>query len=137
MVNLNFLWVDFFKVVYSSENEPALIFCFSNLTYWFFSIAWQETVLTHKEGVLELVKEQQLFKDGHKSNFRKIIVNFFHIIGNFACLQVKMMIYFSGKVRLYWKSSHFVNLHASRTVGMCNVKMRNDLIRTQITPQKK
>ena len=27
----------FFKVVYSSENEPALIiFCFSNLTYWFF-----------------------------------------------------------------------------------------------------
>ena len=27
----------FFKVVYSSENEPALIiFCFSNLTYRFF-----------------------------------------------------------------------------------------------------
>ena len=32
-----FYELNFFKVVYSSENEPALIiFCFSNLTYWFF-----------------------------------------------------------------------------------------------------
>ena len=61
---------------------------------------------------------------------------FFHIFGNLACLQVKMMIYFSGKVWQYRKSRHFVNVHASCIVGMCNVKMRNDLIRAQITPQK-
>ena len=56
----------FFKVVYSSENEPVLIiFCFSNSTYRFFLIIWQEIVLTHKKGDLELVKEQQFFIESH------------------------------------------------------------------------
>ena len=56
----------FFKVVYSSENEPVLIIlCFSNSTYRFFFIIWQEIVLRHKKGDLELVKEQQFFIDRH------------------------------------------------------------------------
>lgn len=48
----------------------------------------------------------------------------------------KGRVYFSGKNLLYRKSRNFVNVQASRTMNMCTVKLRNDLIRAQITPQK-
>ena len=62
MVYLNFSMSWFFKVVYSSgnENEPGTDhFMFFKLNPLVFYIIWQETVLTHKKGVLELVKEQK------------------------------------------------------------------------------
>ena len=55
----------FFTVAYCSEKQPALIIFFFKLNLLVFSIKWQEKFLTHKKGVLELVKEQKFFIDSH------------------------------------------------------------------------
>ena len=57
----------FLRLLIPLKKQPALIiFCFLNSTYWFFFfITWQENVLIHKKGVLELAKEQKFYIDSH------------------------------------------------------------------------
>ena len=57
----------FFTVAYSSKKTTCtyhFLFFKLNLLVFFF-ITWQENVLIHKKGVLELAKEQKFYIDSH------------------------------------------------------------------------
>ena len=57
------------------------------------------------------------------------------LYGYCTCLPVKETIYFSWEVRLYRKILHFLNVHDSCTLSVCDEKLRNDLIKgTDYTP---
>ena len=51
------------------------------------------------------------------------------IYGYCSCLPVKGTFYLSWEVRLYRKILHFLNVHDTCTVSVCNEKLRNDLIK--------
>ena len=56
------------------------------------------------------------------------------IYGYCSCLPVKGF-YLSWEVRLYRKILHFLNVHDTCTVSVCDEKLRNDLIKgTDYTP---
>ena len=57
------------------------------------------------------------------------------IYGYCSCLPVKGTFYLSWEVRLYRTILHFLNVHDSCTVSVCNEKLRDDLIKgTYYTP---
>ena len=57
------------------------------------------------------------------------------IYGYCTCLPVKGTIYLSWEVRLYRTILHFLNVHDSCTLSVCDEKLRNDLIKgTDYTP---
>ena len=57
------------------------------------------------------------------------------IYGYCTCLPVKGTFYLSWKVRLYRTILHFLNVHDSCTLSVCDEKLRNDLIKgTDYTP---
>ena len=57
------------------------------------------------------------------------------IYGYCSCFPYKGTFYLSWEVRLYRKILHFLNVHDTCTVSVCNEKLRNDLIKgTDYTP---
>ena len=51
------------------------------------------------------------------------------IYGYRSCLQVKGRFSLSWTVRLYTTILHFLNVHDTCTICVCNEKLRNDLIK--------